>query len=262
MPKYELPTKTLMLDFAKEWLIPGRIFPPEQAVIWFKQHYPLLNEQTVRIHVEIMAVNSRRRRNHSSIRMGSCHDLFFKVAPGRFRLWDPNTDPAPFYPFEADDLPDRAGMDIADAATVETGEVEAGGDPPASAVEFAFERDLKNYLTLNLDRLEPGLSMYRVEDLTGIEYPVGGRYIDILAVGADGALVVIELKVSRGYDKVIGQLLRYMAYITKNLAEGRPVRGIIVASSISEDLRLATSMINGVRLVEYRIDFSLTQVEV
>jgi RecB family endonuclease NucS len=41
-----------------------------------------------------------------------------------------------------------------------------------------------------------------------LEFPAGDRYIDILAVDAQGSFVVIELKVSRGYDRVIGQLLR------------------------------------------------------
>jgi RecB family endonuclease NucS len=40
-----------------------------------------------------------------------------------------------------------------------------------------------------------------------LEFSAGDRYIDILAVDAQGSFVVIELKVSRGYDRVIGQLL-------------------------------------------------------
>jgi len=57
-----------------------------------------------------------------------------------------------------------------------------------------------------------------------------GRRIDILAVDGDGALVVIELKVSRGHDQVIGQILWYLGWIKANLAEeGQGVRGIIIA---------------------------------
>ena len=49
-----------------------------------------------------------------------------------------------------------------------------------------------------------------------------------------------ELKVSRGYDRVLGQLRRYMGWIARNQAEpGQAVRGIIVAREISEDLVLA-----------------------
>lgn len=52
-----------------------------------------------------------------------------------------------------------------------------------------------------------------------VPYPVGGRFIDILALDAKQGLVVIELKVSKGYDRVVGQLLRYMSWIKQHHAE-------------------------------------------
>ena len=82
----------------------------------------------------------------------------------------------------------------------------------------------------NLSLLEPGLRLYEEEGITGIEFPAGGRFIDILAVDAQHNYVVIELKVSRGYDRVVGQLLRYMAWVKQHQAEAtQQVRGIIVA---------------------------------
>ena len=88
----------------------------------------------------------------------------------------------------------------------------------------------------------------------GVEFPVGGRFVDLLAVDANRSLVVIELKVSRGYDRVVGQLLRYMGWIEKNLAEdGQAVRGIILANEISEDLKLACSRVADIALFEYEI---------
>ena len=66
---------------------------------------------------------------------------------------------------------------------------------------------------------------------------MGNRFIDILALDKDNNYVVIELKVSRGYDRVVGQILRYMGWLRKNQAEsGQLVRGIIVAREISDDL--------------------------
>ena len=70
----------------------------------------------------------------------------------------------------------------------------------------------------------------------------------------------MELKVSRGYDRVIGQLLRYMGWIEANMETAKPVRGIIVAKEITNDLKLAASRISGVRLVEYEISFKLNAV--
>jgi hypothetical protein len=104
--------------------------------------------------------------------------------------------------------------------------------------------------------------VYEEEGINGIEFPVGGRFIDILAVDREGGLVVIELKVSRGYDRVVGQLMRYVAWVKKNLAEGdQNVRGFIVARQISEDLLLACSMVPGVELFEYELSLSLRRVD-
>jgi hypothetical protein len=73
---------------------------------------------------------------------------------------------------------------------------------------------------------------------------------------------VIELKVSKGYDRAIGQLLRYMGWIDQNLAEpGQKVKGMIIARSISDDLRLATSRISDVELYEYQLSISLNKIE-
>jgi len=129
--------------------------------------------------------------------------------------------------------------------------------------EFAYESDLRDFLAKNLSLIEPGLQLYQDEGITGIEFPAGGRFIDILAVDADKRLLVIELKVSRGYDRVIGQLLRYMAWIEKNHAEpGQEVRGVIVAREISDDLRLACAYLPTVSLYEYELSVSLKKVAI
>jgi hypothetical protein len=126
-----------------------------------------------------------------------------------------------------------------------------------SSPEFPYEEDLKNYLAKNLQVIERGLQVYEKNGITGIEYPVGGRFIDILAVDRDGGFVVVELKVSKGYEKTIGQLLRYMGWVQKNLAAGARVRGVIVANEINEDLKLAASLMPDVKLAEYEISFTL-----
>ncbi|HIO24360.1 MAG TPA: DUF91 domain-containing protein, partial [Candidatus Poseidoniales archaeon] len=82
-----------------------------------------------------------------------------------------------------------------------------------------------------------------------------------LAIDHQASLVVIELKVDRGHEKVVGQICRYIAWIRENLAdEGQHVRGIIIGHEVTEDLRLACSMVKDVSLREYSISFSLNQV--
>jgi RecB family endonuclease NucS len=172
--------------------------------------------------------------------------VFFQLDGSHFRLYDPGQDPAPIH--EGSAIP-KGDLVIVDDAEAER---------PA---EFAYEADLRNYLAKNLSIIEPGLKLYQDEGITGVEFDVGGRRIDILAVDAKGALVVIELKVSRGYDRVVGQLMRYMAWIRKNLADpGQQVRGVIVAREISEDLLLACSLLAGVQLFEYELSLRLNPV--
>ena len=144
-------------------------------------------------------------------------------------------------------------------------DVTPGGEPEdepsvEATREFAFERDLRNYLVKNLGLIEPGLRLYDEEGITGVEFPVGGRFIDILAVDKDGRYLVVELKVSRGYDRVVGQLLRYMSWVEQNLGASQKARGVIVANEITTDLKLAASRIPDIRLIEYEISFKLRPV--
>ena len=256
MTIYEKPTRELMHEFAAQELKPGRVFSRKDAVRWFADRYPKINRITVEAHVDGMSVRSPRRRHHPNIKPDAGWDLFLKLSSREFRLWDRENDPAPWYKadFEAQIAEDGAETDEADEGA-------AGANGPGSRT-FASEQALQSYLVDNLGFLEPGLKLYKDEDgeLTGVEFPAGQRYIDILAVGADDAYVVIETKVSRAYDRVVGQLLRYMGWVRENLAGDVPVRGIIVASEISGDLILATSSVENIRLVEYEISFSLKSV--
>ena len=120
---------------------------------------------------------------------------------------------------------------------------------------------MRDFLAKNLTLIETGLRLYQDEGISGVEFPVGGRFIDILAIDKQNNYVVIELKVSKGYDRVIGQLLRYMAWIEKNQAEPtQKIRGIIIAREISEDLHLATSRILEIELFEYDLSVTLRKV--
>lgn len=258
MTIYDRPTKSLMADWSKKHLTPAQAFSKGSAVRWFQENYPKIKPNTVAMHVEAMSINNLNRKHHPSVRPGSGHDLFFKLGSDQFRLWNPDTDPAPLYRNDIEKL----STSDAELLNVEVDPmVEADDDAKSEAAQtFAYERDLKNYLAKNLSSIEPGLRVYDEEGISGVEFPVGGRFIDILAVDRDGNYVVFELKVSRGYDRVIGQLLRYMSWIEQNLASSKHVRGFIVASEITGDLKLAASRIPDVKLVEYEISFRLRRV--
>jgi hypothetical protein len=180
----------------------------------------------------------------------------FKVDSGQFRLYEPGKDPAPIHELVEGDVAIEEGI------AAET-EAEAAGEAQPGSSEFLLERDLQRYLAENLECIEPGLKLYAGEDdVTGLEFEAGGgRRIDILAVDKAGAFVVIELKVSKGYDRVVGQLLRYVNWVRKNLAEkDQRVRGIVICRTMSEDLRLACASIRDVELFEYRLSVNVNKI--
>lgn len=141
-------------------------------------------------------------------------------------------------------------------------EIDDGNDDNSS---FAYEKDLQNFLVKNLSIIEPDLKLYVDEEdgKNGLEYPAEGRFIDILALDKNNNFVVIELKVSKGYDRVVGQLLRYKNWIRRNLAEkGQNVRGMIICKEITNDLFLACDGLSDIELFEYELSIKLKKKDI
>ena len=247
MAIYDKPVRLLMKDMADAFdLKNGQSFTRQKSIDWFAQHYPKIKKGTITAHLIRLSINAPSRL-HYSPKFGE-DDLFFQIDSNHFRLYDTNQDPSPIH----------ASTNSVGNQSLDVMEEE---EKQGTSTEFAYESDLRDYLAKNLHVIEPGLRLYEEEGITGVEFPVGGRFIDILAVDCNGNFVVIELKVSRGYDRVIGQLLRYMAWIQKNQAElEQKVRGIIVARKISEDLTLACSLMPNVELFEYELSLVLNRL--
>lgn len=240
MSIYDKPVWQLMREMVEEFdLEREEILTRERVLEWFSKNYPKIKKATVSAHLLRMSTNAPSRIYY--IGKTTDDDLLYQVDSSRFRLYEPESDPPP--------------IDEDTADLLEPGDDELG------STEFAYEADLKNYLSKNLSLLEPGLTLYEDEGIKGIEFPAGGRFIDLLGVGQDDSLVVIELKVSRGYDRVVGQLLRYIGWIKENLAEeSQKVRGVIVARSISDDLTLACRDLPNVHLLEYEIAVQIKEI--
>jgi hypothetical protein len=94
----------------------------------------------------------------------------------------------------------------------------------------------------------------------GLEFPTAVGPIDILAIDETLDFVVFELKRARSPDRAIGQLARYMGWVKQTIGKGRKVRGVIVARTISENLRYAVAVIPEVTLFEYEVSFELKAV--
>ena len=245
MPIYDKPVRVLLREMVLALAgKPGQQFSRDAAVEWFAEHYPKIKEGTISAHLLRFSTNAPSRL-HYSVRPDE--DLLYQIDSSHFRIYEPATDPAPIHSKADAAAPRAESVDPAD---------------PQTSGEFAYESDLRDFLAKNPNHIEAGLKLYQDEGITGVEFPAGGRFIDILATDAQKRLVVIELKVSRGYDRVVGQLLRYMGWVEKHHAEpGQGVRGIIVAREISDDLKLACSLVPNVSLYEYSLSVALTKID-
>lgn len=251
MQLYDKPVRLLMRDMIADLRIsPGDVFNKSTVMAWFATHYPKVKEGTVSAHMVLLSTNNVGRIHHNLKATGE-DDLFFKLDAGHFRLYEAKNDPTPIYRGVRSSI-------IIDGETDEASGEEAPAVEQVGASEFAYERDLRNFLAKHLSLIETGLRLYEEEGITGVEFPVGGRFVDVLALDSSNNFVVLELKVSRGYDRVVGQILRYMAWIEKHQTDpGQSVRGVIIARDISEDLLLACSKVPDVSLYEYELSVTL-----
>jgi hypothetical protein len=125
---------------------------------------------------------------------------------------------------------------------------------------FAYEEDLRDYLAQTLTILEDGLVLWPVgPDADAVEFPLNGRRIDILAKDKSGIPVVVELKVSRGHEKIIGQTLYYREKVKELFAVDK-VRIFIVGREISLELKTAVKGLTDVSLFEYSLSVTVKRL--
>jgi hypothetical protein len=246
MSIYPKPVRLLLRDFITDQnTLKGQIISRDQVISWFRINYPKIKLGTINAHFLKMSTNAPSRIYYS-VNPNGDDDLFYQIDGSHFRLYEKENDPLPIY------IKTNPGLGASQPLT---------GGELSEQTSFAYESDLRDFLAKNITHVETGLRLYQDEGISGVEFPVGGRFIDILAIDKHNNYVVIELKVSKGYDRVIGQLLRYMAWIEKNQAEStQKVRGIIIAREISDDLHLAASKIPDVELFEYDLSVALRKV--
>jgi hypothetical protein len=124
---------------------------------------------------------------------------------------------------------------------------------------FALEAHLRDYLARNLTILEKGLKLWN-ESPPSVEYSIDNRRIDILARDRDGVPVVVELKLSKGHEKTLGQALYYRGKLKQVLKSAR-VRIIMVAAEITEELRIASTEVTDVDVFSYRLTMQVQRVD-
>lgn len=87
---------------------------------------------------------------------------------------------------------------------------------------FPWEAHLRDFIAKNLSSMSVGGNTLRLyvdnDGVARIEYQTDVGRIDILAVDQDDNFVVFELKLNKGVDNAMGQLLRYMGWIKSKYA--------------------------------------------
>lgn len=129
-------------------------------------------------------------------------------------------------------------------------------DEEALDTSLSLEADLEEALATNLAQLEKGLRLYAGSSAGGRQFDakVAGR-IDLLAVDSQQNLVVVELKAGDADREVCGQVQGYMGWVKANLAGAKGVRGIVVAREFTERAKLAATVVPGLSLKNYRVNF-------
>lgn len=131
---------------------------------------------------------------------------------------------------------------------------------------FPLEKYLEDFMIKHWDKIDFGekLDLYRDEDgRVGQQYPTDVGIIDILATDKNNNFVVIELKREIGDYKVVGQILNYIGWVRRELANSQQdVRGIIIVNHGDKTLLSSIEEVSKkVSLKYYKVDFKIIDPE-
>lgn len=125
-----------------------------------------------------------------------------------------------------------------------------------------MEKQLEDFIIHNWEASEFGASydlIYENGELVSQQFATDIGRIDILAKEkTSGAFVVIELKRNQTSDDAVGQLARYMGWVSEKF-DRQDVKGIIVAGSYDKKLDYATRMLPSCKVFIYNVSFTLSE---
>jgi len=125
-------------------------------------------------------------------------------------------------------------------------------------LQFAQESMLEEYIFTNWNSINFGEPLELYDGDNGRQYHTDVGIIDFLCKNKeDDNFVVIELKKGRKSDDVVGQILRYIGWVKKNLANDKDVRGIIITGDEDKKLDFAISTCSFLVGKKYEVKFEL-----
>lgn len=225
------------------------VLSTQEVVNRIRERFPneTWKDNTISCHLIGLSVNHSSAKHYPSLNQ---HAFLFSLGNGRYRRYDPNHDGEWKITDEGPVLVDEESEEQIEEDVEETLEA-----------SVTFEKDLEGFLVENLDSIEPGLTLYEEEGITGRQFRTDSvGVIDVLAVDQESRYVVIELKVGFADEKVCGQILRYMGWVQENIAQNSATRGIVIASNFKEKLKYAVLAMPSMELKRYHVEFSFSDV--
>ncbi len=234
---------------------------------YVKEKYGEVNESTINSQIVVCTVNHPSRIHYPENKKpriaNSKYDFLFNTGRGKVELYDP----------EKHGVWEIRKNEYGKLVVAQTGLDEYPEDELDKEIAederdllFPLESHLRDFIANNIEAITVNghrLKIYVDEQgRDGIEYPTDVGPIDILAIDEEDNFVVFELKLSRGADRAMGQLSRYMGWVKRNLSKDKKIKGVIIAKRVDEKLKYAASIIPDITLFEYELDFKIREVSI
>jgi len=154
--------------------------------------------------------------------------------------------------------PDIENAKLSSLNTTAMDEV-SGQNSEIDTTTFVMEKHLEDFLIENWENTDFGKKYELINDDEGEvvsqQYHTDVGSIDILVKDkSKGNYVVIELKRNQTSDDTVGQVLRYMGWVSQKFGDNN-VRGLIIAGQYDKKLDYALKTIKNVDVILYEIDF-------
>lgn len=238
--------------------------------------YGDVNDSTINCQIIVCTVNHSTRIHYPENKKprisDTKYDFLYNIGRGQVERYNPEKHG--IWEIREDDTGKLIVAEKVKAATNDENEIDYSLNKNKDFVNnedddeyyFPLESHLRDFIAQNIDTIkinEKSLKLYVDDNETdGIEFRTDVGIIDILAIDENDDYVVFELKLSRGNDATLGQILRYMGWIKKNLAKNKKVSGVIVAKNIDEKLNYAVTQVENISLFEYVINFNINPIKI